>query len=192
MFHVKLASPAGWSLQAWPARTCASSHSTPRSRGADLPPPSGPPCRPGPRMQCSSGAGAREAPPDDHRCPRHCRTRGPLLTEWVPVSQCIPCEGRFGSCVGSGLRQQQAAVLEMVLSVGGSAPGVRSGRCPHAGVRSSGPQALDAITWRDDAMFHVKHHLIAWATPRMRPPAQLGTAMTLGASALGRQRQPSS
>jgi hypothetical protein len=41
-------------------------------------------------------------------------------------------------------------------------------------------------------MFHVKHHLIAWATPRMRPPAQLGTAMTLGASALGRQRQPSS
>jgi hypothetical protein len=59
-------------------------------------------------------------------------------------------------------------------------------------LESGRPQALDANIWHDDVMFHVKHHLIAWATPRMRPPAQLGTAMTLGASALGRQRQPSS
>jgi hypothetical protein len=60
MFHVKLASPAGWSLQAWPARTCASSHSTPRSRGAHLPPPSGPPGRPAPRLQSAAVRGARK------------------------------------------------------------------------------------------------------------------------------------
>jgi hypothetical protein len=150
----------GWSLQAWPARTCASSHSTPGSRGADLHRSRVP--HAGQDLVCSAAAvrGARKPHLTIIDAPRHCHTRDPLLSEWLPVSQCIPCEGRIGSCVRSRAAATAAAVLEMVLSVGGSAAGVRSGRCPQAGVRPSAGTRRDHLALRRDVSRETSPHRV--------------------------------